>query len=385
MSNTLTSLLPDAYAALNVVSRELSGLILACTRNAKADRLAIGQSLRSAVAPINSAGKDITAAMAIPARADQTVTNVGFTLSKSRAFPFSWEDEEVYSMDQGPGFLSIKQQQIAQALRAAVGEITTDIYAAARVAASRAYGTAGTTAFATNLAESAQMKKILDDNGAPQSMRSLVIDTTAGAALRTLLNNPLTANNTLAAGTGAQGVLIDVNGFAIREENKISTVTKGTAANATTNAAGYAVGAVTLTLAAAGTGTILAGDVITFAGDTNKYVVKTGNADVSAAGTIVLQEPGLRKAMSAATKAITVGADFSANLAFSQDAILLGTRLPARPQRDMAVAVEVITDPMTGISFEIAQYPGYHMSTYEVGISWGVAVEAPRHLAIMLG
>lgn len=74
---------------------------------------------------------------------------------------------------------------------------------------------------------------------------------------------------------------------------------------ATTNAAGYAIGATTITLASAGTGAITAGDVITFAGDTNRYTVATGDTDVSNGGTIVLAAPGLLTTLTASTKAIT--------------------------------------------------------------------------------
>jgi hypothetical protein len=351
-------------------------------RDSSADQLPLGASLRSPVAPVNTAGRDITPAMAFPTRADQTIGNVAFTLSKSRCFPFSWTGEEQKSLNRGPGMLTIMQQQIAQAYRAAIAEISTDIWAAARVAASRAFGTAGTTAFGTNLGESAQVRKILDDNGAPASGRSLVINTTAGAALRTLLNNPLTANNTLAAGTGNQGVLIDVNGFAIREDAIISTVTKGTGTSYTSSAAGFAIGTTSIPIIT-GSGTVLAGDVITFSGDTNKYVVTTG---VTAAGTIVIAAPGLRQAIPASATAMTIGNNFTANLAFTDNAILLGTRLPAAPdQQDLAVLRETITDPVSGLSFELCAWPGQRMLTYEVGISWGVAIEKPEHLAIMLG
>ena len=74
---------------------------------------------------------------------------------------------------------------------------------------------------------------------------------------------------------------------------------------ATTNAAGYAVGSTNITLAPAGTGQINAGDIISFSGDTNLYVVQTGDTDVSNGGTIVLQAPGLRVAIPAAATAIT--------------------------------------------------------------------------------
>ncbi len=384
-ANTLTNLIPDAYAALNVVSRELVGFIPAVMRDAKADRLAVGQSLRSSQAPVNTAGKNITAAMALPAAADQVIGNIPFTIQKARAFPFSWTGEEQASVDQGPGFLTIQQQQIAQAIRAAVNEIELDIATAASAGASRAHGTVGTIPFTTNLGDPAQVRKILDDNGAPKTDRHLVIDTTAGANLRTLAQ--LTkVNESGDVSMLRQGELLNIHGFAIRESAQIITPTAGTAASATTDNAGYAVGATVLTLASAGTGTLIAGDIVTFAGDTNKYVIASGDADVSGGGTITLAAPGLRKAMSAATKAITVVAAAARNVAFSRDAILLGARLPAlTTPGDMAILRETLTDDVSGLSFELAVYPGYRMCTFEIGIAWGVAIEKAAHTALLIG
>ena len=85
----------------------------------------------------------------------------------------------------------------------------------------------------------------------------------------------------------------------------LPTASKGTAVGATTNAAGYAVGTKTITLASDGTGTILTGDTITIAGDTNYYEVDNGDSDVSNGGTIVLKT-GLKKAIAASAKAITI-------------------------------------------------------------------------------
>ena len=383
MANTLTNLIPSAYRALNVVSRELVGFIPSVQLDPSAEMLAVGQTIYIPQAPVNSAGKDISPAMAFPTAAYQTIGSKSHSLTKQRAFPFSWQNEERKAMDAGPGYLSINEQQIAQALRAAVNEIEVDIAVAAKNGASRAFGaTAGT---APVLADWAQAKKILDDNGAPSTDRTSVFDTTAGVALRST-SNLYKVNE---AGDGGsllrQGLLGNLFGFNLRESAQIQTTTKGTAASATTDNAGYAVGATVLTLASVGTGTILAGDIITFAGDSNKYVVASGDADVSSGGTITLAEPGLRVAMSAATKAITVFGTSARNTAFSRNSILLSTRLPASVQGDLATDRQVITDPLSGISFELSMYPGDRMVHYEVGVCWGVTVIKPEHLAIIVG
>jgi len=383
MPNTLTNLIPSAYRALNVVSRELVGFIPSVQLDPSAEMLAVGQTIYIPQAPVNSAGKDISPAMAFPTAAYQTIGSKSHSLTKQRAFPFSWQNEERKAMDSGPGYLSINEQQIAQAIRACVNEMEVDIAVAAKNGASRAFGaTAGT---APVLTDWAQAKKILDDNGAPSTDRTSVFDTTAGVALRST-SNLYKVNE---AGDGGsllrQGLLGNLFGFNLRESAQIQTTTKGTAASATTDNAGYAVGATVLTLASAGTGTILAGDIITFAGDSNKYVVASGDADVSNGGTITLAEPGLRVAMSAATKAITVFGTSARNTAFSRNAILLSTRLPASVQGDLATDRQVITDPVSGISFELSMYPGDRMVHYEVAACWGVTVIKPEHLAIIVG
>ena len=383
MPNTLTNLIPSAYRALNVVSRELVGFSPSVQLDPSAEMLAVGQTIYIPQAPVNSAGKDITPAMAFPTAAYQTIGSKSHSLTKQRAFPFSWQNEERKAMDSGPGYLSINEQQIAQAIRACVNEMEVDIAIAAKNGASRAFGaTAGT---APVLADWAQAKKILDDNGAPSTDRTSVFDTTAGVALRST-SNLYKVNE---AGDGGsllrQGLLGNLFGFNLRESAQIQSTTKGTAASATTDNAGYAVGATVLTLASAGTGTIVAGDILTFAGDTNKYVVASGDADVSNGGTITLAEPGLRVAMSAATKAITVFGTSARNTAFSRNAILLSTRLPASVSGDLATDRQVITDPLSGISFELSMYPGDRMVHYEVAACWGVTVIKPEHLAIIVG
>jgi len=384
MANTLTNLVPDLYEALDVVSRELVGMIPSVSRNSSAERAAKDQTIRIPITPANSAS-DITPAMSVPSIANQTVGNTTLSISKSRYAPFSWNGEEQRGQNNAVGYQQIKIAQMAQAFRTLVNEIETDLATVGYQYASRAYGTAATTPFASTLADSAQVRKILDDNGAPLSGRSLVIDTTAGAALRTLTQ--LTkANEAGSAMTLRDGELLNLHGFSVKESAQIVSPTVGTASGATSDNAGYSIGDTVITLASAGTGTLTVGDVIVFAGDTNKYVIASGDTDVSNGGTITLAEPGLKKAMSAATKAITVSATGPRNLAFSQNAIQLVTRAPMRPEEgDLATDVEIITDPRSGMAFEVSVYPGFRTVTYHVSIAWGYAAIKPEHIAVLLG
>jgi len=384
-TNTLTNLIPDLYAALDVVSRELVGMIPAVTMDASVDRAAVNQNVRVAIAPANTAGADITPAMAIPAEADQTIDNVSIAITKARAFPFSWNGEEQRGVNSGPGYLSIRANQIAQAMRAAVNEVEADL-TALHTKFSRAAGTAGTTPFATNTAGLTAARKILVDNGAPLSDAALVLDTTAGSSLRTLLNVNSARDESKLPIT-AQGVITRISDLNVRESGQIVTSTAGTGATVKTNTAGYAVGATTITLkSTGGTGTVVAGDVITFASDTNQYVVVSGDADISDGGTITIAAPGLRKAIPAAETAITIVAAAARNMAFSRSAIVLATRLPERPaEGDNALDVMTITDDRSGLSFEVAIYGGYRKVRYEIALAWGVKVIKPEHTALLLG
>lgn len=384
-ANTLTGLIPDLYAGLDVVSRELVGFIPSVMRDASLERAAVGQYVDYPIAP-SMAASDITPAMAVPEPTDRTVTYGQIQISKARKVEFGFTGEEQRGLNSGPGYLSVQAMMFAQALRTLTNEIEYDLAVEAYQNASRAYGTAGTTPFGTNIGETAQMKKILDDNGAPLSGRSLIIDTAAGANLRTL--SQLTKVNE--AGTQMtlrDGEILNLNNFSIKESAQIQTFTKGTNnGSASTNNAGYAVGATTITLASAGTGTILAGDYVTFAGDTNKYLVVSGDADVSNGGTITLAAPGLRVAIAASNTVITTVGSSARNIAFSQDALHLVARAPALPaEGDAALDRRMLIDPRSGLAFEVSLYAGYRKIYAEVAMAWGKKAVKRQHIAALLG
>lgn len=383
MANTLTDLIPDAYAALDVVSRELVGLIPAVTRDASTERAAVGQDVISPVAPAAAAG-NITPGVTPPDDGDQTIGNVKTTITKARRVPIRWNGEQQRGLNNGgAGYRTILGDQLEQAFRTLTNEAEADLAALYRYA-SRSHGSTSVPfATAGDYTDASNTLKILLDNGAISTDRHLIVGTGPGANIRGKQGGK--ANE---AGTDRilrQGVLLDVHGFAIRESAQIKTHTAGTSTTAVTSSAGAAVGATDIVLKAAGTGTIEAGDSIQIADDPNTYVVVTGAAAVSGA-TITIAAPGLRQAKPAAEKAITIVGTAPRSMAFTRNAIVLAHRLPARPEEgDLATDITTVTDPISGLSFEIAQYKQYRQIQYEVSAAWGCKVVKPEHLALLLG
>jgi len=383
--NTLTSLIPDLYLALDIVSRELTGMIPAVTLDARVARAAIGQTIYSPVAPVATAG-NVLANTVPPDDGEQTIGNISLAITKSRYCPVRWQGEESMQMNSigGIGVSTIRAQQFAQAMRTLANEIESDL-CGLYVNASRAVIPNDTSLFKTNLADIANVRKILVDNGAPTSDLQCVLDTTAGAALRTQAN--LTTVPPSGQSMLDQGVLISPYGVKVRESAQIKTPAIGTEADATLHATdNYAKGATALTLAAAGTGTVVAGDLVTIAATgqtTVQYVNKNLIAAVSGSA-FTINNPGLVAAITDNAAAIACYKSSARNMAFDRGAIVLATRAPALPaEGDMADDRTTITDPRSGLSFEVSVYKQYRQVRFEVAIAWGVKCVKEEHLAIL--
>ena len=84
-------------------------------------------------------------------------------------------------------------------------------------------------------------------------------------------------------------------------------------------------------------------------------------------------------------KNITIGNNYTANLAFERNALHLLTRLPKLPKEGALGEHHVVTDPYSGISFLVSAYPGYHEVIIEVALAWGVKAVKSDAIAILLG
>ena len=391
MANTLTSLTPTLYEALDIVSREMVGYIPAVSRNSSAERAALNQSI---LVPLTTPGTpgDNTPAVTAPNTGDQTVDNVSMTIDKSKHIPIRWNGEEQRGLINAGSYNGILLNQFVQGFRSLVNLIEVDLHTTVYTSASRAYGTAGTAPFGTadDLSDVAELAKILDDNGAPVSDRQFVAGSAAMAKLRGKQSVLFKANE---AGTDEllrNGVLGRLEGFDVHNSAAVVQHVKGAASGQLINGA-EAIGQTTLTLDTITVNTtgIKAGDIVTHASDSaNKYVVNTGL--VATSGNIVIGAPGLLVA-AADNDAVAIGNSYTPNTGFSRSAVQLITRAPAMPigpdgrAMDMADDTMMITDPVSGITFEIAVYRQFMQLVYHVRLAWGAKAIKSAHIATLIG
>jgi hypothetical protein len=384
--NTLNNLIPDLYAAMTIVAREMVGLLPSVSMDSDVGlRAAVGQNVDTLVAA-DVVGEDVTPGQFPPDTGGAAHDVRQMTITKYRSYPFSWTGEDEKGLRSGDNWVEFQRQRLARAVRKVVNDLEADL-ASLYTRASRAYGTAGTAPFATanDLTDVANMKKLLNDNGAPRGDRQLVLGSDPWVNLSGIQSSLWKVNE---AGTEEflrQGFISQgLQGFALRESAQVADHTKGTGAGYLVDlVAGYTVGDTAIHVDT-GTGTILAGDVVTFTGDTNKYVVKTGFAG-DGDGDIVLQEPGLRQTL-ANDVAMTIGASYTAHMAFNRPAIHLVTRAPQMPEGgDEAKDVFPFRDRLTGLSFELRHYGGYHAARHELTLVWGYEAMNPDFLHLLLG
>ena len=370
------------YKGMDIARRELVGLIPAVDIDAAAAAAAVNQTIRTPIIPVATTG-NVTPGQQPPDDGDQTIGYLDMAVTKSKYSAIRWSGEELLGYGSNGQFEMTLARQFAESVRALTNEVEADL-AALFVNASRAHGTAGTTPFASDLSDPANVLKILLDNGAPQiGDKQMIINTTAGAKLRSLA----TLNKANEAGTTElreMGKLLNIHGFDIRESAAIkASTTQAAAANYVIDGA-HAAGSTTLTIKT-GVAAIKAGTLFTIAdGGGHVYVVAADYA--GGAGNLSINAPGLVVA-AADTKALTVATtQYAANMAFERNAIKLLARTPAMPDGgDAADDVMTITDPISGLSFQVAMYRLYRRVKYEVGLAWGVKTVKPEFISLLLG
>ena len=380
-SLTLTSLTENIFRAKDRVARELVGFIPSVLINSGSEGVSINGTVRSFVTSAPTLNTSYTPAMSIPSADDQTVSAQTMTIGQVANVRIPLRGEDLRQLDNTAGGQRVIDDMIAQAMRKIVNTIESYVGTIVYKGSSRAVGTAGTTPFASNHNTINSVRQILVDNGCPLDDVSLVINSSAGVNLRNL-SHLYKVNEAGTDELARQGILLDISGIKIRESAGVASHTKGTGTSyLINNASGEVVGETVLTLDT-GSGTIVAGDILTHASDsTNKYVV----ASALASNDVTIAKPGLLIA-AANNDAVTVGNNYTANVAFHRNAVELVVRPPAMPYGgDAAVDRMTVVDDKSGLVFDFALYKGYGMNSLEVTCFYDAKVWKSEFVATLLG
>jgi hypothetical protein len=381
--NTLSGLVVTIYDALNTVAREQIGFIPATRKwNFPGRKVAKNEPITFPIVPAFAAPTDISASNVISDPSGIVVGSDTMYMDSVKSISWGWNGEEAVGLGNSQIFATTQADAFKQAFRSFANKIESDL-AANYLYASRAYGTSGTTPFGTvdNLTDLSETRRILEDNGMWMTGKmKLVCNNAALSNLRGKQTVVFKANEAGRLDGQTMGTVTQLEGFNIHQSGQIATHVSGYRLGASSTGSSV-VGTTAITIDSAGSGTIYNGDVLSFAGNNNKYVMDSSTS----ATAIVLAAPGIVEATVGAV-AITDSSTYKANMAFNEDAMVLISALPNLPEGgDQAVSRMTVQDPISGLLFEVSEYKGYRKVIYVVASAWGTKVVKTEGLALLLG
>jgi len=377
MANTLTTLQPILFSAAQTVSAEPFGAVDAINTSFDDKGVAKGDVVKVPVAP-SASNQDFTPSNVSSTGDDRVASDVEVQIAKSRKQSFHLTGEQQRSLDNGATSAEWIRQTVAQMMRGLRNEAEADAVSAIYTGASYAAGTAGTNPFASNINPLADVRKILRDNGAPLSDLQFVMDTTSEANLLKL-GVVQSADTAGSDGERRSGFVGRQFGFELRQSAGINLHTKGTATGLDA-AGGEPIGETSIALDGGDGGSLLAGDIVTFAGDSTKYVVNSGFT--AASGTAVIGKPGIAATLADTTE-MTIGNNYTPNVAFDRGAVVGVMRPPLMPANP-TIQQMLVSDGM-GMTYLMLDISQYGQRTWELHLAWGFKAVQPEHIAILMG
>lgn len=286
-----------------------------------------------------------------------TPTKVPITLDQWYRAPFAFSDKQAAQLDRG-----IVPMQIQEAVRGLVNAIESNVWLNYKKFYGYA-GVAGTTPFASDVSEYLAAEKIANDQLMPGDGRALLLDTAANANWKGLRR---TYDRNF-GDVGAEPMWSQL----------VPQHTAGTWTNAGTTTGTNAAGQATVNLTG-GTGSIVAGDIVTFAGaDTQTYTVLTATG--TAPTTAITVSPNLKSAKSS-TEVVTVKASHRANLlihpnaiAFAMAPMQAGAMIPGAGTTE-----STMVDPDSGLALRLTYFRQFYQDEWSFDALWGSAVPRPE-------
>lgn len=374
MANNFTYIMPQILAKGLLTLREqaiFARLVNVDYGNEAAQK---GQTIDVPVAPSYSA-TDVTPSPVHASVADSAPGLVQITLNNWKHVPFYLTDKELVEIDENRHFMPMAA---SGAIRALANSIDQSI--SAQYTGVYGYvGTAGTSPFGSSILDATNVRRVLNEQLAPLDGRMLVLDPSAEAnalALPQLSDFDTTSDS----GPRIEGEMGRKLGFRFFMSQQLPLHTAGTAATIVTQAS-TAAGAASVPLSASTTGTLVVGDIISFAGDSQTYVVGETVTVSTAIATAI--DPVLQANVPAGT-AVTKRASHTVNLGFTREAFAFANR-PLRSDMELGNRITAATDPMSGISLRLEVSRQYKMVQWDFDVLWGTKLIWPEFAVRLAG
>lgn len=334
--------------------------------------------------PTNYVAKAITPGAAPVAGDDATPSKVPLTLDQWWDVSTNITDKQLGEIQRG--VFNAEQDAMVVGL---VEKVNVSIYAQVAKFYNIA-GTAGTNPFATNEDPLLAAIERLDEARCPASGRVGVL--TPAAKAKALKIDAITRYDARGEGSAKiTGVLGNAYGVDLMMDQLTQTHTSTalTAGAATANGV-QAIGAGstdngrtgTLSVAkATNAAPLVAGDILTIAGDPQTYRVITG-VTLAVGNTTVAIAPALKQA-TAGGEAITLTATHKLMPVMHRDAISFASR-PVKGLEGIGI-METLTDPQTGLALTVELSRQHYQSKLAVSCLWGVESFRPEYGVRLLG
>lgn len=379
MSNTMTNLLQlwlaKAFTS-NAVLRNTCNFMKYVSRDfdrkpqEKGDRVKIPLPAAKTVS-------DVTPAMTPPTPSDTSIDKVEILLSQWKYASFALTDQEMLQINAGDFFVPMNVEACMVAIVEGI-----NAYLHTKTHGSTGFfgfvGTAGTNPFASNSDCLADAQEVMTNNKSPLSPRVAIINAAAQKAAQKLAefkDVSQMGNDSVRR----YGMLPPVNGFDPYVDQQVPTHTAGTGSGYLINGSGMTAGSTSITVDT-GSGTILAGDIVTFAGVSGTYNVVT-----ALASNVFTIYPGLASTV-ADNAAVTLKASHAVNVAFHPAAVQLVTRPLMAAVQSIApglqgsnlIAQADMLDPESRILVRASIYQGWGMAACYFDALYGGDVVRPE-------
>lgn len=374
-TNTTTEVIPKLLAQGMLALRQMAVMPRYVNRGYEA---IAGEQGSSIDIPIPSAitAVAVTPSYVPPDDAGFVPTKVSILLDQWWEAPFFLSDKDMLEVMNGT-----IPMQASEAIKSLANKIDLLLIAKAESTFYSYSGVAGVTPFQNDLSEFLDADQQLNDALTPMDNRFVAISSRAKAAAMGLRQFTDASFRGDTAGMIKGEIGEKLGAFWFMDQN-LTRHTSGTWTNVGTTTGTNAAGQTTVNLTG-GTGSIVAGDKITFSGaDTTVYNVASATGTAPTTALVLTQNLVTAKS---STETVTVKASHRQNFLFHRDALALASRPFAGADPMGLGTFQSAVDPVSGLALRLEVTRQHKRTRWSFDILCGVGAPRPGFGAVIAG